>query len=157
MLFRSLTLSGLPSSQKSWVNQHIVYTHGYGVVASVTDQVDKQGEPLFVEKDLPPSGVLGSFEPRIYYGQMSPSYSIVGAPAGSAPREFDRPASNLSGQVDNTHSGGGGVPIGSTFRKLVYAIKYRSSSILFSSAVNKDSQLLSIRNQIGRASCRERV
>ena len=90
-------------------------------------------------------------QPRIYYGQMSPSYSIVGGPAGSKPREFDRPNSTGTGQPANyTHTGGGGVPIGSFFHRLLYAWKLHSASILFSSEINSDSQLLTVRNPRSR-------
>jgi uncharacterized membrane protein (UPF0182 family) len=154
---RELNLSGLPSSQQTWTNTHLVYTHGYGVVAASTDQFTSSGLPDFIESNLPPTGELsasqpgGSYQPRIYYGQMSPSYSIVGAPPGSTPKEFDRPSSNGSSQqVDYTHTGGGGIPIGSVFNRLIYAYKYRSPSLLFSSEINKDSQLLTVRNPRSR-------
>jgi uncharacterized membrane protein (UPF0182 family) len=150
---RELTQSGLPNSQKTWTNTHLVYTHGYGVVAAPTDQFTKGGIPDFIEKDLPPTGDLPQVQPRIYYGQMSPTYSIVGAPPGSKPREFDLPSARSGSagqQVDYTHTGGGGIPIGSFFNRLVYALKYRSPSLLFSSEINKDSQLLTVRNPRAR-------
>jgi hypothetical protein len=147
---RELQQSGLSSSQQTWTNKHIVYTHGYGVVAAPTDTLDQQGQPSFVQSSLPSTGALGSFQQRIYYGQMSPSYSIVGAPKGRPPREFDRPAVNGSTAVAYTHVGGGGVPIGSTFRRLAYAVKLGSTSVLFSGDVNRDSQLLYVRNPRAR-------
>jgi uncharacterized protein len=154
---RELNISGLPSSQQTWTNTHLVYTHGYGVVAATTDQFSSSGLPDFIESNLPPTGQIsssqpgGTYQPRIYYGQMSPTYSIVGAPPGAKPHEFDRPSSNGSSQqVDYTHTGGGGIPIGPLLNRLVYAYKYRSPSLLFSSEINKDSQLLTIRNPRAR-------
>jgi uncharacterized protein len=142
---RELNLGGLPSGRQTWTNTHLVYTHGYGVAAAPTDDLP-QGLPNFVEGDLPPKGVLAITQPRIYYGQMSPSYSIVGAPPGSKPKEFDWPSSNGLTQHLTTHTGGGGVPIGSFLNRLVYAIKLRSFGVLLSSDINKDSQLLTVRN-----------
>jgi hypothetical protein len=147
---RELTQSGLPSGQQTWTNRHLVYTHGYGLVAADTDTVSSNQPPTFVEQNLPPTGQLGSYVPQIYYGQLSSTYSIVGAPSGTAPREFDRPTSNGGRPKYTTHVGGGGIEIGSWFRRLVYAVKYRSPSILFSSEINHDSQLLTVRNPRSR-------
>jgi uncharacterized protein len=144
---RELTISGLPNSQTTWTNTHLVYTHGYGVVAAPTDTFAGNGVPKFIEKDLPPTGQIPVTQPRIYYGQSSPTYSVVGAPPGAPAREFDLPSPNGSSQpINYTHTGGGGIPIGGWFNRLVYAYKFRSPSLLFSSEINKDSQLLTVRN-----------
>src|SRR5581483_9120557 len=129
--------------------QHLVYTHGFGIVAAPVDSVDAQGEPAFVESGLPPSGALGSFQPRIYFGQMSPSYSIVGG--SGAARELDLPAvAGTGSQTRTTYAGKGGVPIGSWFRQLVYAVKLRDPSLLLSSEVGSGSRLLYIRDPRAR-------
>jgi uncharacterized membrane protein (UPF0182 family) len=142
---RELTLGGLPSGQQTWSNQHLVYTHGYGVVAAPVDTVNSDGAPTFAEQGAPPSGALGNFEPRIYFGQMSPSYSIVGAPPGARPHELDRPSSGAR-QVDTTYRGDGGVSVGSFFRRLVYSWRFRDKNILFSKGVNSRSRLLYVRD-----------
>ncbi|HET7310533.1 MAG TPA: UPF0182 family protein [Mycobacteriales bacterium] len=141
---RELRLAGLPSGQRTWSNLHLVYTHGYGVVAAPVDAV-QDGTPKFVEADVPPTGALGTFEPRIYFGQSSPSYSLVGAPANVRPHEFDRPGAG-GGQVDTTYTGNGGVPVGSFWRQLVYAWRMGDKNILFSAGVNSRSRLLYIRD-----------
>jgi uncharacterized membrane protein (UPF0182 family) len=144
---RELNLGGLPSGRQTWTNTHLVYTHGFGVAAAPTNDIPQpQGTPNFIEGDLPPKGALNITQPRVYYGQFSPSYSIVGAPPGSRPKEFDWPSSNGIRQHLTTHTGGGGVPIGNFLNRLVYAIKLRSFGVLLSSDINKDSQLLTIRN-----------
>jgi uncharacterized protein len=144
---RELNLSGLPASRRTWTNTHLIYTHGNGFVAAPSTTLPG-GTPLFVAGGLPQSGTaVPVSQPRIYYGQNSPSYSIVGAPKGTPPIEFDRPnAAGSSQQVNYTHTGGGGIPIGSFGHRLLYALKLHSSSILFSSEINKDSQLLTVRN-----------
>ncbi|HVW81684.1 MAG TPA: UPF0182 family protein [Mycobacteriales bacterium] len=146
LALRELNLSGLPKSQQTWTNQHVVYTHGYGVVAAPTDTT-KNGQPAYTAGNVPQSGVPTVTEPQVYYGQSSPSYSIVG---GAGHHEFDRPATNGSGNVTTTHSGGGGVPIGSLFHRVLYAWKLHSASVLFSSEINQDSQLLYNRNPRAR-------
>jgi uncharacterized membrane protein (UPF0182 family) len=139
---RELNTGGLPNSQLTWSNAHLTYTHGYGVVAAPTDQMTSEGLPEFVEGGIPPTGQLGLKVPQIYYGQKSNSYSIVGSKPGAPPREFDHPATRGASQANTTHTGGGAVPVGSLFHRLLYAWKLHSSSILFSSEINSHSQLI---------------
>ncbi|MGN6472274.1 MAG: UPF0182 family membrane protein [Mycobacteriales bacterium] len=144
---RELNMSALP--KQSWTTQHVVYTHGYGVVAAPTDTTI-DGQPAFIAGDMPQRGEPAVARPQIYYGQSSPSYSIVGGPAGKPGVEYDRPSTTGSGDVTTTHTGGGGVPVGSFFHRLLYAWKLKSASILFSSEINRDSQLLYNRNPRSR-------
>jgi uncharacterized membrane protein (UPF0182 family) len=143
---RDINLKGLQPSQRNWINEHLVYTHGYGLVAAQADTANTEGSPSFVEQDLPPRGPLNITQPRIYFGESSPAYSIVGAPPGTKPRELDRPADNAAGQVNNTYTGGGGVSIGSTWRQLLYAWKFKDKNILLSSGVNSASRILYVRD-----------
>ena len=140
---RELNLDGIPAGQRNWVNDHTVYTHGFGVVAAYGNRRSAEGEPVFYERNIPPRGELGEYEPRIYFGEASPDYSIVGAPEGQAPRELDYPASGQeTGEVRNTYAGTGGVPIGDLARRAAYAIKYRHLEILLSDSVNSESVML---------------
>ena len=144
---RDLDVGGLQSRQRSWLNQHLVYTHGYGFVAAPTNEVKSDGTPNFDESDIPPHGDLtSSFEPRIYFGESSPNYSVVGAPSGATPRELDFPNNSGIGQQNTTYQGHGGVSIGSTWRQLLYALKFGDKNLLFSSGVNSKSRLLYVRN-----------
>jgi uncharacterized membrane protein (UPF0182 family) len=132
---RELELDGLPVAQRNWVNDHTVYTHGFGVVAAFGNQTEKDGQPVFYEQNIPPVGPLGKFEPRIYFGESSPDYSIVGGPANGPKKELDYPDSTDTGQQNNTYAGKGGVAIGDLARKTAYAIKYRELKILLSDTV----------------------
>ena len=145
---RELRAGTLPSAQKTWANQHLVYTHGFGVVAAPLDTVNADGEPAFVESGLPPTGPLGSFQPRIYFGQSSPSYSIVDGPgSGNGGRELDLPAvGSDQPQTSTTYAGSGGVPIGSWFRQLAYALKFHDANIVLSSQIGSGSKLLYLRD-----------
>ena len=80
---RELNQNGLGQNQRTWVNDHTVYTHGYGVVAAYGNKVSTDGRPAFFEQGIPSAGDLGNYEPRVYFGENSPEYSIVGAPEGT--------------------------------------------------------------------------
>lgn len=139
---RELQQSGLGDSQ-SWYNNVIVYTHGYGVVAAFGNQRSSEGQPVFLQKGIPSNGLLGEYEPRIYFGESSPSYSIVGAAKGSEPRELDYPAGDgESDQTYTTFNGNGGPKLDNIVSRLAYAIKFQSEQILLSDAINNESQIL---------------
>ena len=139
---RELNQAGLGESQ-SWYNSSVVYTHGFGLVAAYGNKVDSDGKPLFFQSGIPTVGDLGDFEPRIYFGANSPTYSIVGAPAGADPLEFDFPAGEgESNETYTTFSGNGGPSVGSIFARIAYSLKFQSEQILLSDAINADSQIL---------------
>lgn len=142
---RELNIDGNPS--RNWINDHLVYTHGFGFVAAYANAVDLDGKPNFAVGDLPPTKGLGEFEPRIYFGENTPDYSIIGGAKTETPVEFDYPDdAAANGQKNYTYSGQGGVPIGSFFNKLVFAIKYQEQKILLSSLINSGSKILFERN-----------
>ena len=143
---RELDLTGLSTGQDNWINRHLVYTHGYGFVAAPANTVDEEGRPAFTEKNIPPTGALGKFQPRVYFGESSPAYSVVGAPKGATPRELDRPADTGTGQVNTTYTGKGGVPIGSKWRQALFAWHFREKNLLLSSGMNSKSRILYIRD-----------
>ena len=151
---RELNLAGIPDN--SWVNDHLVYTHGYGVVAAPTTSMDPQTEsPVFLDAGMPPTQQIPVTRPQIYYGLAFggwTSYAIVGEPAGSQHHlEFDHPSGNGSSKSAlTTYHGGGGIPIGSAIRRLLFAFRLGSSSIFFSSEINSGSQLLMVRNPAAR-------
>ncbi|NUR08269.1 MAG: UPF0182 family protein [Nocardioidaceae bacterium] len=154
---RELNEAGLPDTQRNWANEHTVYTHGFGVVAAygnMSDQNDQpvpnlnNGAPVWTEKDLPPKGELskiqpdGSYQARVYFGETSPDYSIVGKAPGGKNVELDLPAAGAAGAETNTYTGSGGVPVGSLFNKLLYAVKFSEPNIVLSSRVNENSRIL---------------
>ncbi|MGO4340563.1 UPF0182 family membrane protein [Pedococcus sp. 2YAF34] len=147
---RELDLQGVPTNQRNWLNDHTVYTHGFGVVAAYGNQRTPDGEPVFYERNIPQTGPLGTFEPRVYFGEKSPQYSVVGASSSASPREFDYPDNSAAGQKNTTYTGKGGVSIGSFARKAAYALKYRELNFLLSDAVNKDSRILDHRTPLER-------
>jgi len=142
---RELNLAGNPS--RNWINDHLVYTHGFGFVAAYGNVRDADGKPSFVVGDLPPTKGLGTFEPRVYFGENVPDYSIIGGTKTSNPVELDYPDdSSANGQKNVTYAGKGGVPMGSLFNRLVFALKYQEQRIVLSNLINKDSKILFVRN-----------
>jgi uncharacterized membrane protein (UPF0182 family) len=139
---RELDQSGLAPAQRNWINEHLVFTHGNGLVAAPTNEVDPQGQPVFEVKDIPPAGTIAITQPRIYYGERAPSYSVV----GTTQQEVDRPAEGGGSDVAVAYAGQGGVGIGSAWRKLLYAVKFRSRYLLLSGALQPQSKILYVRD-----------
>ena len=137
---RELDLNGIPEGQRNWINDHTVYTHGYGVVAAKGNTREDDGRPTFFESTIGSTGALGTYEPRIYFGESSPEYSIV----GGGQKEFDYPDPNGTGQITYTYAGTGGVQLDPA-RRLAYALKYREINFLLSDAVTNDSRILDFR------------
>ena len=145
-------LSGPPAGQGNWVNSHLVYTHGLGFVAARANVLaaSPPGSPSFAESDIPPTGVLGRFQPRVYFGQQENTYAIVGAPPRTPPVELDYPQASAGGQRNTTYHGSGGVPVGSLPARLAYAVKFGDINILLSGAINSDSRILYDRLPLAR-------
>lgn len=145
---RELNLEGLQANQRNWANDHTVYTHGYGIVAARGNQRGPNGEPVFTASDIPQTGeITTTTPPRIYFGEQSPSYSIVGRPEGAAPIEVDIPrggaaAADSENVTQNTYDGKGGVPVGNLFHKVLYAFKFAEPNIVLSGRVNSESKIL---------------
>ncbi|WP_203336796.1 UPF0182 family membrane protein [Nocardioides limicola] len=160
---RELNQAGIASGSQNWANLHTVYTHGYGVVAAYgnqrpadNDAVLTGQEPAWAEIDLPPRGQLtdlfeGGYEPRIYFGEFSPTYSIVGKRSEDARDiELDLPGDGAaagedeagSGDRTNTYDGADGVEVGSLWRKLLYAVKFSEVNIVLSERVHEGSKIL---------------
>jgi uncharacterized membrane protein (UPF0182 family) len=138
---RELNIEGNPS--RNWINDHLVYTHGFGFVAAYGNTVDADGKPNFAVGDLPPTKGLGEFQPRIYFGENVPDYSIIGGKKTKNPVEFDYPDdASANGQKNYTYTGTGGVPVGSLLNKLLFAVKYQEQRILLSNLINADSKIL---------------
>ena len=146
---RDLNLEGLGDAQ-TWFNTHLVYTHGYGLVAAAGNQRSSDGQPVFLQSGIPSTGTLPEFEPRVYFGENSPEYSIVGGPEGANPVELDFPAGGDGEPQQTTFEGDGGPKLDNVFTKLVYALKFQSEQIFLSDQVNDESQILYDRNPIER-------
>ena len=148
---RELNLAGLSQEQQNWVNRHTVYTHGFGVVAAYGNSITSDGLPSYWEQSIPSKGEIGEYEPRVYFSQSAPDYSIVGGAEGTPAQELDYPDDNApGGQVSTTFKGNGGPSVGNVWNKLLYSIKFGSTDIFFSSQTNEESQILYDRDPLLR-------
>lgn len=148
---RELNQSG--QSSGGWYNNTLVYTHGYGVVAAYGNQRSSDGEPVFLQSGIPTTGELGDYEPRVYFGEESPSYSIVGGTDNGEPIELDFPTSSGDDEESaarTTFEANGGPKLDNFFKRLVYAIKFQSEQVVLSDAVTDDSQVLYQRDPLER-------
>ncbi len=140
---REVSLAGVSDSQRNWFNDHMVFTHGYGAVAAYENTANADGAPSFYESDVPPSGPLNIMQPRVYFGEQSPTYSIVGTATPGQNRELDYPDDkSANGQASNTYDGKGGVPVGNIFQRLLFAVHYQEPNILLSNQISTNSKIL---------------
>ncbi|GAA4735856.1 UPF0182 family protein [Nocardioides endophyticus] len=156
---REMDQSGIDPSDRNWSNLHTVYTHGSGVIAAYANQRSEANRVPSVSDDDKTqwaegqgagqdalSTATGGYEQRVYFGELSPDYSVVGKSSSSAKSvELDLGTTDESGSATDettTYDGKGGVPIGSTFRQLMYAMKFGETNFLLSGRVNSNSEVI---------------
>ncbi len=151
---REVDIGNLSGAQRSWINERLVYTHGNGLIAAPADRVDDEGRPLFLEPgdaDNP----IELDQTRLYYGELSPSYSIVNTDQAEIDGPLGLTGNNSSGegvegQATFSYDGEGGVQLSHFGRKLAYALSYREPNLLLSDAIQDDSRLMYVREPIER-------
>ncbi|MEV6180632.1 UPF0182 family protein [Streptomyces sp. NPDC052016] len=131
---RELNLAGV--DKQNWINNHFRYTHGYGVVAAKGTTADSEGRPAFTESNLPSQGVLGQYQQRIYYGEKTTTYSIVGGPQ----KEIDY--SDDEGEKTTSYTGKSGVNLSNPVNRAAYAVAFGEPQILYSGAIGEGSRVL---------------
>ena len=137
-------LSSNSLQQQTWVNRHLVFTHGFGAVASSFGGVGNEGRPLFAVRDIPPVGEPKIDQPRIYYGEITSEYVIV----DTAQDEFDYTTDR--GNVSTRFSGGGGIDVGSLWNRLLFAIRFGDTNLLVSNQISSQSRVLFHRTVVPR-------
>jgi uncharacterized protein len=135
---RELQSSLLPTNAQTWVNRHLLFTHGNGAVMSPVTRKSTEGLPLLYLRDIPPAAGGGPEirEPRIYYGEKSESYVIV---KGSTP-EFDYPKGKDN--VYASYTGGGGIPLGGIGRRALFAYHFNDANLVLSDYITDDSRII---------------
>ena len=134
---REISVDQLSPQARTWVNRHLIYTHGYGLTLNPVNQVTQEGLPNLLVKDLPPvTRGIGVKRPEIYYGEKTQNYVIV----RTKEKEFDYPKGDSN--VYTTYQGEGGVPISSFLRRLLFALTFRSSDILFTGYLTPQSRIM---------------
>ncbi|HSC72050.1 MAG TPA: UPF0182 family protein, partial [Candidatus Methylomirabilis sp.] len=137
---RELSSRDLPS--RIWINERLTYTHGYGAVVSPVNRVTREGLPEFWIKDIPPaaSSDLRISRPELYFSELANDYVF----AKTRAKEFDYPAGDQN--VYTTYAGQGGIPVGSFWRKVLFAAHLGDVKLLLSNDVTADSRVLIYRN-----------
>lgn len=138
---RGMDIRNLPENAQTWVNNHLVYTHGYGVVMNPVDKVSPEGLPEFYVKDIPPKSDYFEIQrPEIYYGEGFPNYVLV----KTATEELDYPGGEQN--IYTSYEGNGGIDISDMFTRLVYAVKFGSIELLVSGSIKPGSRVLLYRD-----------
>jgi len=151
---RELDYTSVPEKAKTWVNKHLVYTHGYGFTLSPVNLVDQGGLPFYFVKDIGTDTEEGALrtsselirasipigKPRIYFGELSDTYIMTNTKV----RELDFPSGDEN--VYNIYSGRGGITLDSAWRKLMFAVYLRDWQMLFTQNFNEDTRILVRRN-----------
>jgi uncharacterized membrane protein (UPF0182 family) len=133
---RELNSATLPS--RTWINEHLTFTHGYGLTLGPVNEVTAEGLPVLFIRDLPPVSTvdLKVTQPAIYYGELQGSHVFV----KTKTEEFDYPRGDDN--VFATYTGTGGVPLSNLFRRLMFAIRFRSTDTFFSPNLTEESRVM---------------
>ncbi|MEX2220910.1 MAG: UPF0182 family protein [Candidatus Rokuibacteriota bacterium] len=138
---RELSYPDLPS--KSWINEHLTYTHGYGLVAGPVNSVTTEGLPEFFIQDIPPAttgGMPKITRPEIYYGEIGNEYVFV----RSRSPELDYPSGDQN--VYSKYEGRGGIPVNSILRKVAFAARFGALTVLLSNDLGPESRVMIYRD-----------
>ena len=141
---RELSTDLLPTTAKTWLNRHLIYTHGYGLVAAPVNAVSKEGLPELILYDIPPKGEIKITRPEIYYGELTNDYVVV----NTTQKEFDYPKGEIN--YYTKYSGIGGVKL-DYFRKLLYSLRFSDPNLILSKYITDGSRLMLHRNIVDRA------
>ncbi len=144
---REMEVDLLPPQANTWVNRHLIYTHGYGLTASPVNEVTREGLPDLFIKDVPPVSNVGLKidRPEIYYGEKTNHYVLV----KTQTKEFDYPRGDSN--VYTVYQGKGGVLIDSFMRRVLYAIEFMDTRILFTEYLTPETRIMYNRNISARA------
>jgi uncharacterized membrane protein (UPF0182 family) len=139
---RELNQEHLPAQAKTWVNQRLSFTHGYGIAMSPVNELTTEGLPTFFLKDIPPTGPtdLKVDRPEIYYGERTDQYVIVNTKS----QEFNFPQGDEN--VFSTYEGESGVRMPSFMRRVMFALALGDYKMLLSSEIDNNSRILYYRN-----------
>ncbi len=137
---RELDIEQMREDARTWINQHLIYTHGYGLCLSPVAEVSEEGLPHLLVRNIPPetdSSTLELERPEVYFGEKTSNYVIVNA---TSEDEFDYPSGDEN--VYTRYKGDAGVVMGGLLRRIAFALRFNSTPILLSSEVNPESRVL---------------
>jgi hypothetical protein len=140
---RELNPADLPS--QTWVNRHLVYTHGYGAVVSPSNEANEDGQPNYLLNDIPPEGDIPLDRPEVYFGENLQGFSLVDAKS----REFNYPQKGAS-NATTRYRGSGGVELSSWLRRAAFALRFNDFNMLISGQVTPKTRVLYLRDIVDR-------
>jgi len=145
---RELDITALPPEANSWINIHLKYTHGYGIVMSPASEVTRDGMPAFYLQDIPPrpSADITVTRPEIYFGELTNHYIVV----NTKEPEFDYPRAETETLEPTFYKGEAGIPLGGFLRRLAFMLRFRDYQILVSGALTPESRVVMKRNIMER-------
>ena len=136
---RELDVDEFAEQAQTWINRHLIFTHGYGLALSPVSDVGEEGLPSLLVRDIPPVSAVPELEitrPEIYFGESTHNYVIINA----AEDEFDYPEGDVNAYT--RYNGPDGVPLGGFFRRLLLATRFNSTQLFLSPALSRDSRIL---------------
>jgi len=135
---RELDISRLTAAARTWVNDHLVFTHGYGLVMTPVNRISAEGLPDFYIKDIPPQSPIGLRidRPELYYGLLANQYVIV----KTRTKELDYARGDQNAYT--SYAGSGGVPLTAPLAKLAFATRFGASQLLLSNDVTAESRVI---------------
>ena len=141
---REINDDKLPASSRNWINERLIYTHGYGITMNSANGFTPEGLPQFVLSNMPVESAAGEIKvtrPEIYFGELTDRYVYV----KTRQKEFDYPQGDAN--ATTTYEGTGGIQIGNRFRRMLLAWSIGDLSKLpFSNDVTSESRVLINRN-----------
>ncbi len=157
---REVSQDGIPTAGATWQNKHLVYTHGYGAAASLVNGAGEQGGPLFILRNIPPAGdppeladELNAGEPRVYFG-VRDDVAYVVAKTAAGELDYQGTPTNDQEQVTSHYEGSGGIPVGGSFRKLLFSMRFQDVNLMISDLIEPDSRVMiyrSIQDRVRKA------
>jgi uncharacterized membrane protein (UPF0182 family) len=132
---REVSQDQIPGTGGTWQNKHLVYTHGYGAVASQVNTASPEGAPVFTLQDLPPVGQPQITQPRVYYGEREDVPFVV-TNTGASELDFE------GATTAQPYTGKGGIPAGNIFQRALFALRYQDVNLLISGLITPDSRIM---------------
>jgi uncharacterized membrane protein (UPF0182 family) len=141
---REVTQNGISATGQTWLNRHLVYTHGFGAVAAQVNGISADGAPLLTLEDIPPAGEPQSDQPRIYFGEIDDVEFVV---VNGETSELEY----VGQEQPFSYTGDGGIPLGGTIRRAIFAWRFRDINLLISGQLQATSRILMNRDIEERA------
>ncbi len=135
---REISQAQLPDTAKTWINQHLKYTHGYAYCMSPVNELSEEGKPLFFVKDMPPRATVDMpiKHMGVYFGELTNEYVVVKTSA----EEYDFPSG--SGTVPTKYEADSGIRVGDFWRKLLFSLRFQDVNLLLNENITPQSRLL---------------